>query len=77
MLAGSWPAADDAAAALVAYPAVTGTAIPTAAMLAPFTRGRELEAAVWALCMACQYPARYRRVAQGLLARVRSRYAHA
>ena len=72
VLAGGWPAADDAAAALAAYAAVTGTAIPTAAMLAPFARVRELEAAVWALCMACQYPARYRRVAQDLLARVRS-----
>jgi hypothetical protein len=41
-------------------------------MLAPFMRVRELEAAVWALCMACQYPARYRSVAQELLAQVRS-----
>jgi hypothetical protein len=41
-------------------------------MLAPFSGVREREAAVWALCMACQYPARYRSIARDLLARVRS-----
>jgi hypothetical protein len=59
--------ADDAAAALRSYAAGSGTPVPDAAALEPFCRARELEGAVWSLCMARLYPARYRDVAQALL----------
>jgi hypothetical protein len=49
---------------------VTGTPLPAPETLIPFTRARDLEAAVWSLRMAHQYPSRYRSVAQELLARV-------
>jgi Phosphotransferase enzyme family len=51
--------ATQAAAALRAYAAEAGTDVPDAAALAPFRRARELEAAVWTVCMAQLYPARY------------------
>lgn len=57
----------DGKAALRAYAAVAATPIPPADVLAPFIRARELEAAVWALGMAHQYPARYRPLARTLL----------
>jgi Phosphotransferase enzyme family len=57
----------DGRAALDAYAADYGTTIPA---LAPFRRVRDLEAAVWSMCMAHLYPARYREVAQRLLANV-------
>jgi Phosphotransferase enzyme family len=57
----------DRRTALDAYTAESGTTVPA---LAPFRRVRELEAAVWSLCMAHLYPARYREVAQRLLASV-------
>lgn len=53
--------------ALAAYAAESGTTVPA---LAPFRRVRDLEAAVWSLCMAHLYPARYREVAHRLLASV-------
>jgi Ser/Thr protein kinase RdoA (MazF antagonist) len=53
--------------ALAAYAAEAGTTVPA---LAPFRRVRDLEAAVWSLCMARLYPARYREVAHHLLASV-------
>lgn len=55
--------------ALDAYVAESGTTVPA---LAPFRRVRDLEAAVWSLCMAHLYPARYREVAHRLLASVLS-----
>jgi hypothetical protein len=70
VLARGCDSADDAASALAAYAAVTGTQVPAAGELAPFTRLREVEAAVWCLCMAHQNPSRYAAVAQDLLARV-------
>lgn len=68
VLAG--PDADDAAGAvaLSAYAAQTGTDVPTAEQLAPFRRARELEGAVWTLCMAHLYPARYQARARMWLA---------
>jgi aminoglycoside phosphotransferase (APT) family kinase protein len=57
----------DRRAALHAYAAESGTTIPA---LAPFRRVRDLEAAVWSMCMAHLYPARYREAAQRLLATV-------
>jgi aminoglycoside phosphotransferase len=57
----------DARTALGAYAAESGMTIPA---LAPFRRVRDLEAAVWSLCMAHLYPARYREVAQRLLSSV-------
>lgn len=60
----------DSGIALAAYAATAGTAIPGPEELAPFTRARELEAAVWSLGMAHQFPARYRDVARDLLARI-------
>jgi hypothetical protein len=57
----------DARTALRAYTAESGTTVPA---LAPFRRVRDLEAAVWSLCMASLYPARYGEVAQRLLANV-------
>src|SRR5215831_8190788 len=56
---------EDGREALDAYAAESGMTIPA---LAPFRRVRDLEAAVWSLCMARLYPARYREVAQRLLA---------
>jgi aminoglycoside phosphotransferase len=53
--------------ALGAYAAESGTTIPA---LAPFRRVRDLEAAVWSVCMAHLYPARYREAAHRLLASV-------
>jgi hypothetical protein len=63
---------DDAAGlvALRAYAAETGSAAPTAADLAPFQQARTLQGAVWTLCMAQLYPARYADVASRLLAQV-------
>jgi hypothetical protein len=57
----------DGRTALSAYVAESGTTVPP---LASFRRVRDLEAAVWSLCMAHLYPARYREVAQRLLATV-------
>lgn len=54
-------------AALGAYAAESGTAVPE---LAAFRRVRDLEAAVWSACMAHLYPARYREVAHRLLTSV-------
>ncbi len=63
-------AGDDGPSILRAYAAEAGIAVPDAAQLAPFLRARVLEGAVWSLCMAQQYPARYARVAGSLLAEV-------
>jgi hypothetical protein len=46
------------------------TAALATAALAPFRRVRDLEAALWSMCVAHLYPARYREVAQRLLANV-------
>lgn len=54
--------------ALAAYAAASGIAVPDPARLAPFHRARALEAAVWSLGMAHQYPGRYRDLARNLLA---------
>ncbi len=59
-----------AGAALAGYAAAAGTTVPGPAALAPFSRARELEGAVWTLCMAVHYPARYQVPAADLLARV-------
>jgi hypothetical protein len=59
--------AGSAGEALAAYAGVTGTPGPGPDELAPYLRARELEAAVWSLGMAHQYPARYREVARTLL----------
>lgn len=56
--------------ALAAYASATGTPVPDPETLAPFTRARLLEAAVWSLGMAHQYPARYTGVARDLLTQV-------
>ena len=69
-VAGSWHAPGDAHAVLAAYTAVTGTAIPPPDRLAPLRPLRDLEAAVWSVCMARQYPTRYREVAAQLLGQV-------
>ena len=45
--------------ALAAYAAQAGTPVPEPETLAPFRRARELEAAVWLVCMAHLYPERY------------------
>jgi Ser/Thr protein kinase RdoA (MazF antagonist) len=60
----------DGAAALAAYADVTGTQVPAPGALAPFARARLLEAAVWTLGMAHQYPARYLDMATRMLAGV-------
>ncbi len=62
--------AANAAEALAAYAGVTGEPTPAPEALAPFSRARDLEAAVWILGMAHQYPARYRERARPLLDRV-------
>jgi aminoglycoside phosphotransferase (APT) family kinase protein len=53
---------------LRAYAAEAGTAVPDLAGLVMFGRARLLEGTVWSLGMAGLYPARYRDVAQSLLA---------
>ncbi len=60
------PAAQQAA--LRGYAARAGGCVPDLITLLPFVRARELEGAVWSLCMAHLYPARYREVAAQLLA---------
>ena len=55
-------------AALRGYADTVGCAVPSAGSLAPFSRARLLEAAVWTLYMAHLYPARYRDGARELLA---------
>jgi hypothetical protein len=62
--------AANAAEALAAYARVTGEPTPAPEALAPFSRARDLEAAVWILGMAHQYPARSREKARPLLDRV-------
>ncbi len=62
------PAAQQAA--LRGYAARAGGCVPDLITLLPFVRARELEGAVWSLCMAHLYPARYREVAAQLLAMV-------
>jgi hypothetical protein len=62
--------AEDGRTALLAYADETHTQVPTAADLAPFRRVRDIESAVWALCVAQAYPARYHDAARDLLARV-------
>ncbi len=59
---------DGAEAALRGYADTAGCALPSPGSLVPFTRARQLEAAVWALCMAHRYPARYLDGARELLA---------
>jgi Ser/Thr protein kinase RdoA (MazF antagonist) len=52
--------AGDAQAVLRAYAAeAPGAAVPEPEALAPFRRARDLEAAVWLVCMAHVYPERY------------------
>ena len=63
-------------ARVVAVPGVPGVAaisevaIPELEALAPFRRARDLEAAVWLLCMAHLYPERYASPARDQLAAV-------
>jgi hypothetical protein len=66
-----------ARAALLAYaselagaPGLAAAAVPGPEELAPFHRARDLEAAVWLLCMAHLYPERYASLAQAQLAAV-------
>ena len=61
---------DQGLSVLRAYAAVVGSPGPAAAQIAPFYRARVLEGAVWSLCMAQLYPARYADVAARLLAEV-------
>ncbi len=56
--------------ALRSYAAEAGTTLPDPAELALFGRARLLEGAVWSLCMAQLYPARYAEVASRLLTEV-------
>jgi hypothetical protein len=63
-------AGDAGPSVLRAYAGAAGTAVPDAAALAPFYRARVLEGAVWSLCMAQLYPARYADVSARLLAEV-------
>jgi Ser/Thr protein kinase RdoA (MazF antagonist) len=63
-------AGDAGPAVLRAYAGAAGTAVPDATALAPFYRARVLEGAVWSLCMAQLYPARYADVSARLLAEV-------
>ena len=65
--------ADEGQAALRSYAAAAGTVVPDDAALAPFRRARELEGAVWSLCMAHLFQARYADVARRLLATVLAR----
>ena len=59
-----------ARAALDAYAVEAGIAVPGYQALAPFRAARDLEAAVWLVCMAHLYPERYAALAQASLARV-------
>ena len=61
---------DQGLSLLRAYAATAGSAGPGEAELAPFYRARVLEGAVWSMCMAQLYPARYADVAGRLLAEV-------
>jgi Ser/Thr protein kinase RdoA (MazF antagonist) len=70
-LAASYEDAD-AKAALAAYAREAGVPVPAVASLAPFARARDLEAAVWLVCMARLYPARYEQAASDQLAKVLS-----
>lgn len=63
-------ATEESQAALDAYAAASGRPVPGPGALARFARARDLEAAVWALGMAHQYPARYREIADTWLARI-------
>jgi Ser/Thr protein kinase RdoA (MazF antagonist) len=63
-------AGDQGLSVLRAYAAGSGSPGPGAADLGPFYRARVLEGAVWSLCMAQLYPARYADVAGRLLAEV-------
>jgi Ser/Thr protein kinase RdoA (MazF antagonist) len=56
-------------AALDAYAAEAGAAVPGPEALAPFRAARDLEATVWLVCMAHLYPERYAALAQASLAR--------
>ncbi len=59
--------------ALRAYASEAKTAVPDVAELAHFSHARKLEGAVWSLCMAQLYPARYAAVADCLLSEVLAR----
>ena len=59
--------------ALAAYAAEAGIPVPAAESLAPFRRARDLEAAVWLLCMARLYPERYAALATDRLTTLLSR----
>jgi len=56
--------------ALAAYASASGHPVPDPGRLPPFTRARDLEAAVWSLGMAHWYPGRYRAAAGSWLARM-------
>jgi Ser/Thr protein kinase RdoA (MazF antagonist) len=71
VLAGAYGTAiDESQAALDAYAAASDRPVPGPGALARFARARDLEAAVWALGMAHQYPERYRQIAGSMLARI-------
>jgi len=59
--------------ALAAYAARAGIGVPSAEFLLPFRRARDLEAAMWLLCMARLYPERYAARAEERLQAVLSR----
>lgn len=63
-------ATEESQVALDAYAAASDRPVPGPGALARFARARDLEAAVWALGMAHQYPARYREIAGSWLARI-------
>ena len=65
--------ARDRQAALAAYAAEAEMPVPGMNVLDCFLRARELEGAVWTLCMAHLFPGRYRTTADELLARVLGR----
>jgi hypothetical protein len=58
------------ASELAAAPGLAVARVPELAALAPFRRARDLEAAVWLVCMAHLYPERYAAPAQVQLAAV-------
>jgi hypothetical protein len=58
------------ASGLAAAARAAAAPIPELAALAPFRRARDLEAAVWLLCMAHLYPERYADLARVQLAAV-------
>lgn len=62
--------AGDRQAALEAYAAAAQARVPDEKSLWPYLRARMLEGAVWSLCMAHLFPARYRSMAAELLVRV-------